>query len=80
MAGYDLSADKLYGHVTKHKGRVEFLAFCRYLRSLHPPEVRIAIVLDTSARTARPRRTPASGTGPPVTTSNSPTSRSTAPG
>ena len=24
----------------------EFLAFCRYLRSLHPPEVRIAIVLD----------------------------------
>jgi len=46
MAGYDLSCDKLYGHVTKHKGRVEFLAFCRYLRSLHPAEVRIAIVLD----------------------------------
>jgi len=46
MAGYDLSKDQLYGHVTKHKGRVEFLAFCRYLRSLHPAEVRIAIVLD----------------------------------
>ncbi len=46
MAGYDLSTDKLYGHVTKHKGRVEFLAFCRYLRRLYPPEVRIAIVLD----------------------------------
>ena len=28
------------------KGRTEFLAFCRYLRSLYPPEVRIAIVLD----------------------------------
>ncbi len=28
------------------KGRTAFLAFCRYLRSLHPPEVRIAIVLD----------------------------------
>jgi hypothetical protein len=46
MAGYDLSSDRLYGHVTAHKGRTEFLAFCRYLRSLHPFEVRIAIVLD----------------------------------
>ena len=46
MAGYDLSTDRLYGHVTTKKGRTEFLAFVRYLRSLHPPEVRIAIVLD----------------------------------
>ena len=46
MAGYDLATDRLYGHVTKRKGRTEFLAFCRYLRSLYPPEVRIAIVLD----------------------------------
>jgi transposase len=46
MAGYDLSTDRLYGHVVTHKGRTEFLAFVRYLRSLHPPEVRIAIVLD----------------------------------
>jgi transposase len=46
MAGYDLSTDKLYGHVVKHKTRTEFLAFCRYLRSLHPREVRIAIILD----------------------------------
>jgi transposase len=46
MAGYDLSSDRIYGHVTKHKGRTEFLAFCRYLRSLYSPEVRIAIVLD----------------------------------
>ena len=46
MAGYDLSTDRLYGHVTTKKGRTEFLAFMRYLRSLHPPEVRIAIVLD----------------------------------
>jgi transposase len=46
MAGYDLSTDRLYGHVKTRKGRSEFLAFCRYLRSLHPPEVRIAIVLD----------------------------------
>ncbi|HEU4525840.1 MAG TPA: transposase [Gemmatimonadales bacterium] len=46
MAGYDLSTDRLYGHVVKRKTRTEFLAFCRYLRSLHPAEVRIAIVLD----------------------------------
>jgi transposase len=46
MAGYDLSTDKLYGHITTTKGRTEFLTFCRYLRSLHPEEIRIAIVLD----------------------------------
>ncbi len=46
LAGYDLSRDKLYGHIKPRKGRTEFLAFCRYLRSLHPPQVRIAIVLD----------------------------------
>jgi transposase len=46
MAGYDLSTDRLYGHVTTKKGRTEFLAFMRYLRTLHPPNVRIAIVLD----------------------------------
>lgn len=46
LAGYDLSRDELYGHVTVRKGRTERLAFCRYLRSLHPAEVRIVIVLD----------------------------------
>ncbi len=46
MAGYDLSTDRVYGHVVKKKGRTAFLAFCRYLRSLHPTRVRIAIVLD----------------------------------
>ncbi|MGY1618859.1 hypothetical protein ACI797_19130 [Geodermatophilus sp. SYSU D00691] len=46
LAGYDLSTDRLYGHVKTRKGRTEFLAFCHYLRSLYPAEVRIAIVLD----------------------------------
>jgi len=46
LAAYDLSTDRLYGHVKVRKGRTEFLVFCRYIRSLHPPEVRIAIVLD----------------------------------
>ncbi len=41
-----MSRDKLYGHVTMRKNRTEFLAFCRYLRALHPAEVRVAIVLD----------------------------------
>jgi transposase len=43
---YDLSRDRLYGHIKTRKGRTEFLAFCRYIRSLYPPDVRLAFVLD----------------------------------
>jgi transposase len=46
MAGLDLARDQMYGHVTRRKGRTQFLAFCRYLRSLYPAQVRIAIVCD----------------------------------
>jgi transposase len=46
LGAYDLSRDRMYGHVTTRKGRAEFLRFCRYLRTLHPPETRIALVLD----------------------------------
>ena len=46
MAAYDLTQDKIYGHIKTKKDRRTFLEFCRYLRSLHPPDVRIAIVLD----------------------------------
>ena len=46
MAGYDLSTNRLYGHIVTKKDRTAFLRFVKYLRSLHPPEVRIAIVLD----------------------------------
>lgn len=46
LAGFDLSTNRLYGHMYPRKARTQFLAFCRYLRSLHPPEVRIGIVLD----------------------------------
>ncbi len=45
-AALELGADRMYGHVKKRKRRGEFLQFCRYLRSLHPPQVRIAIVCD----------------------------------
>ncbi len=46
FAALDLRTDKMYGHVKVNKNRTTFLAFCRYLRSLYPPQVRIAIVLD----------------------------------
>jgi transposase len=46
MAALDLSRDRLYGHITARKGRTQFLAFCRYLRSLYPSEVRLGIVMD----------------------------------
>jgi hypothetical protein len=44
FAAYELGEDKLFGHVKPRKTRTRFLEFCRYLRSLYPPEVRIAIV------------------------------------
>jgi transposase len=46
LAAYDLARDRLYGHIKPRKGRTEFLAFCRYVRSLYPPQVRLAFVLD----------------------------------
>jgi transposase len=46
LAALDMNQDRLYGHIKTNKCRTTFLAFCRYLRSLYPPQVRIAIVLD----------------------------------
>jgi transposase len=46
LAAYELGEDKLYGHIKPRKTRTRFLEFCRYLRSLHPPSVRIAIICD----------------------------------
>lgn len=46
MAALDLRTDRMYGHVKLNKNRTTFLAFCRYLRTLYPSEVRIAIVMD----------------------------------
>ena len=46
FAAYDLAKDKLYGHIKPRKNRTQFLEFCRYLRTLYPPQVRIAIVCD----------------------------------
>ncbi|MFI1785141.1 IS630 family transposase [Streptomyces rubiginosohelvolus] len=46
FAALDLAKNKLYGHIKPIKKRTQFLAFCRYLRTLYPPTVRIAIVSD----------------------------------
>jgi transposase len=46
LAAYDLSRDKLYGHIKPRKRRGEFLVFLRYLRTLYPPGVRLGLVLD----------------------------------
>jgi transposase len=46
LSAYDVSRDRLYGHIKKRKGRVEFMEFCRYVRSLYPAEVRLHFVLD----------------------------------
>jgi transposase len=46
FAALDLGKDRLYGHVKTRKHRTNFLAFCKYLRTLYPPEVRIGLVLD----------------------------------
>jgi len=44
FAACELGEDKLFGHIKPRKTRARFLEFCRYLRSLYPPGVRIAIV------------------------------------
>lgn len=46
ISAYDVGADRLYGHIKKRKGRVQFLEFCRYIRSLYSPHVRLHFVLD----------------------------------
>ncbi|WP_459179918.1 IS630 family transposase [Streptomyces sp.] len=46
FAALDLAKDKLYGHIKPIKRRIQFLEFCRYLRTLYPVGVRIAIVCD----------------------------------
>jgi transposase len=46
MGAYDLSTDRLYGHIVIRKDRTAFIRFLKCVRSLHPPEMRIGMVLD----------------------------------
>jgi hypothetical protein len=48
ISAYDVGADRLYGHVKQREGRVESLAFCRYIRSLYPPETRLRFVVNSA--------------------------------
>lgn len=49
ISALDVGRDRLYGHVKARKRRTEFLAFCRYIRSLYPPKVRLHFILDNFA-------------------------------
>jgi hypothetical protein len=51
FAAYDLGEDKLFGHIKPRKTRAQFLQFCRYLRSLYPATIRIAIICDNFSPT-----------------------------
>jgi hypothetical protein len=68
-----MNRDHLYGHIKKTKSRTEFLAFCRYLRSLYLPEVRIAIVLDSFSLHLSTKKDSRVGDWVAATTSSSPT-------
>jgi hypothetical protein len=46
LAAYDLSRDRLCGHIKPRKRREEFLVFLRYLRTLYPPGIRLGLVHD----------------------------------
>ena len=79
FAAYELGEDKLFGHVKPRKTRGRFLEFCRYLRSLYPPQVRIAIVCDNFSphlTTARDDRVGAWAAGNNVEIAYTPTNSS----
>jgi transposase len=46
LCALDVGSDLLVGEVTERKTRVEFLAFCRQVRSRYSAETRLAFVLD----------------------------------
>jgi hypothetical protein len=51
LAAYDLSRDRLHGHIKPRKRRGELLVFLRYLRTLYPLGVRLGLVLDSYSHT-----------------------------
>ena len=55
LSAYDLSKDKLYAHMKKHKTNAEFLAFLKYLRTLYPPSSVIYVILDNFSPHTVPR-------------------------
>ncbi len=51
FAAYELGEDELFGHIKPRKNRSRLLGFCRYLRSVYPLSVRIAIICDNFSPT-----------------------------
>ena len=80
FAAYELGEDKLYGHIKPRKTRARFLEFCRYLRTLYPPAVRMAIVCDNFSPHLTTAKDSRSAPGPPRTTWRSLTRRRIRPG
>ncbi|WUL09928.1 hypothetical protein OHT74_40105 [Streptomyces sp. NBC_00354] len=80
FAALDLAKDKLYGHIKPIKKRTQFLEFCRYLRTLHPPQVRIAIVCDNFSPHLTTRKCQRVGTWAAANNVESPTHPPTVPG
>ena len=79
FAAYELGEDKLFGHIKPRKTHGRFLEFCRYLRSLYPPDVRIAIVCDNYSphlTTAKDRRVATWATASNVEIAYTPTNSS----
>ena len=79
FAACELGEDKLYGHIKPRKNRSRFLEFCRYLRSLYPPDLRIAIVCDNYSphlSTAKDRRVATWATASNVEIAYTPTNSS----
>ena len=73
LAAYDLSRDRLYGHIKPRKRRGEFLVFLGYLRTLYPPQVRIGLALDNFSPHLSTKDDPRVGDRAAATTSNWPT-------
>jgi transposase len=56
FAALELGENKLFGHIKPRKTRARFREFCRYLRSLYPSLVRIAIICDNFSPPLTTRR------------------------
>jgi hypothetical protein len=62
FAALELGEDKLYGHIKPRKTRARFLEFCRYLRSLYPASIRIAVICDNFSPHLTTRKDARAGT------------------
>ena len=80
LAAYDLSRDRLYGHIKPRKRRGEFLVSAGICAPCTHPGCDWGSCWTTSARTCPPVATAGSPTGQRPTTSNSPMCPPTPPG